>query len=157
VVYVQDAPAVDIETYPSVLYGGVAVYYVGGHWYQRGPRGWAYYRQEPPELGHQREEHWGRDHDPRWAYQQGVEHRRQGERVLPAAPRPGVTEAQPPDHRVPLAPSAQLRREGMPAPPAPVARPRRREETAAPSAPKRAPGDRRSPVAAPVSTPPERR
>lgn len=65
-VYVQDSPVVDVETYPGVVYGGAYVYYVDGRWYQRGPRGWEYYRQEPPELGRRREEHRGRDHDPRW-------------------------------------------------------------------------------------------
>ena len=63
VAYVQDPPVNDIESYPTVFYGGVQVYYVGGYWYHRGPRGWAYYRQEPAELGRQRQEHWQRDHE----------------------------------------------------------------------------------------------
>ena len=56
VVYVETPPVVDIESYPVVVYGGVDVYYVEGRWYHRGPRGWAYYRQEPAELGRQERE-----------------------------------------------------------------------------------------------------
>jgi hypothetical protein len=113
VVYVEAPPVVDIETYPAATYGGVYVYYVDGRWYQRGPRGWGYYRQEPPELGRQRQEHLQRDRDPRWA-EPATEHRPQDERVVPPpAPRPGVTEAQPPDRR---AQPEQPRRENVPAP-----------------------------------------
>jgi hypothetical protein len=90
-VYTQDLPVVDIESYPSASYGGVDVYYVSGRWYRRGPRGWAYYRQEPNELGRQREEHWQHDHDQRWAQPQ-AEHRGREEHGVQ---RPGVTEAQP--------------------------------------------------------------
>lgn len=81
VVYVEEAPVVDIETYPTVVYGGVNVYYVEGRWYQRGPRGWGYYREEPRELGRQREERSGRDHDPRWGNQRGPEQRAPQERA----------------------------------------------------------------------------
>ena len=114
VVYVEAAPVVDIETYPVVTYRGANVYYVDGRWYQRGPRGWGYYRQEPPELGRQRQEHLQLDRDPRWAAQPAREHRAQDERVAPPkAPRPGVTEAQPPNRRAqPEGP----RRENAPAP-----------------------------------------
>lgn len=124
VVYVQDPPVVDMETYPTMFYGGVQVYYVDGYWYHRGPRGWAYYRQEPADLGRQRQEHWQRDHDPRWAEQRGGDHRGQDNR--------GVTEAQPPDRRAPPPlppppPRALPRREERPAPPAPVVEPRRVE------------------------------
>jgi hypothetical protein len=126
VVYVQDPPVVDIEAYPSVLYGGVSVYYVDGRWYQRGPRGWAYYRQEPAELGRQREEHWGRDHDPRWGDQRGrgAEQRGQDDRRAAPAERPGVTEAQPSDHRVSPPTTAHPRREEARPPPAPKRAPR---------------------------------
>jgi hypothetical protein len=94
VVHAEEPPVVDIESYPSVLYGGVTVYYVGGRWYQRGPRGWAYYRQEPSELGRRREEQWTRYHDPRWRDPRGAAQRSQDQRVPPAERR-GVTEAQP--------------------------------------------------------------
>ncbi|HLK35503.1 MAG TPA: hypothetical protein VKU41_02040 [Polyangiaceae bacterium] len=100
VVYVEAPPVVDIETYPVVAYGGANVYYVDGRWYQRGPRGWGYYRQEPPELGRQRQEHLQRDRDPRWAAHPAPAHRGQDERVAPPnAPLRGggVTEAQPRD------------------------------------------------------------
>jgi hypothetical protein len=80
VVAVADPPVADIEAYPSVVYGGATVYFVDGRWYRRGPRGWAYFRHEPVELGRQREEHARRD--PRW-----------GERD-----ERGVTNRQP-DHR----------------------------------------------------------
>jgi hypothetical protein len=63
VVYEQDAPVVDIDTYPTTVYGGVSVYYVGGMWYRHDDHGWGYYRQEPRELAQQREAHAS---DPRW-------------------------------------------------------------------------------------------
>ena len=63
VVYEQDAPVVDIDTYPTTVYGGVTVYYVGGMWYRHDDHGWGYYRQEPPDLARQREAHAS---DPRW-------------------------------------------------------------------------------------------
>lgn len=50
VTYVEAAPVVEIETYPSVVYAGRPVYWVDGRWYYHGPRGWAYYRSEPPRL-----------------------------------------------------------------------------------------------------------
>jgi hypothetical protein len=116
VAYGEAPPVVDIETYPSVTYGGADVYYVDGRWYQRGPRGWSYYRQEPPELGSQRQEHLQRDHDPRWAAQPAAPLQRgQNEHVAPA-PRPGVTEAQPADRR---AQPEQPRRENVPTPASP--------------------------------------
>jgi hypothetical protein len=59
-------PATDIEAYPSVVYGGATVYYVGGVWYRRGPRGWARYRAEPPDLARVRVAH---ARDARWARQ----------------------------------------------------------------------------------------
>jgi hypothetical protein len=63
VLYEQDAPVIDIDTYPTAVYGGVTVYYVGGMWYRHDDRGWGYYRQEPPDLARQRESHAS---DPRW-------------------------------------------------------------------------------------------
>jgi hypothetical protein len=53
VVYVDTVPP-NIEAYPHYYYGGGYAYYVDGRWYRRGPRGWGYYRQEPPQLEHQR-------------------------------------------------------------------------------------------------------
>jgi len=53
VVYVDAAP-VNIELYPHYEYNGGYAYYVDGRWYHRGPRGWGYYRQEPPALQRQR-------------------------------------------------------------------------------------------------------
>jgi hypothetical protein len=131
VVYVDAPPVADIEAYPTIYYGGVSVYYVSGRWYQRGPRGWGYYRQEPPELGRQRQEHWQRDHDQRWADQPGPEHQRQEERAPQSPATRGVTEPQPPDRR---APPTEPRRENVPAPPAPQAQPHR-ERAPAPPAP----------------------
>ncbi|MDP8999134.1 MAG: hypothetical protein M3O46_03380, partial [Myxococcota bacterium] len=52
-VYVDTVP-VNIEAYPRYSYGSGYAYYVDGRWYQRGPRGWAYYREEPRELQRQR-------------------------------------------------------------------------------------------------------
>jgi hypothetical protein len=53
VVYVETVPP-NIEAYPHYSYGGGEAYYIDGRWYRRGPRGWGYYRQEPPELERQR-------------------------------------------------------------------------------------------------------
>ena len=103
-------PIVDIEAYPFVVYGGANVYYVDGRWYRRGPRGWGYYRQEPQELGRQREERWGREHDPRWGPRGGADQ------------RSGVTAAQPRDNRAAPAATPQQRRRQ----PATQARPARR-------------------------------
>ena len=47
----DDAPPVDdVEDYPSVVYEGAPVYYVGGVWYRHDPRGWGVYRREPQAL-----------------------------------------------------------------------------------------------------------
>jgi hypothetical protein len=137
---VQAAPAEDMGSYPSVMYGGVDVYYVGGRWYQRGPRGWAYYRQEPRELGRQREEHFGRDHDPRWSDQRGAANRGQPAHGAPPAQRAGVTEAQGREHAGPIEPARGARPPGAQAPGkvAPAAQPRRKQVAPAPT-PKRAP------------------
>lgn len=141
-VYVQAPPAEDMGTYPTVVYGGVNVYYVGGLWYERGPRGWAYYRQEPPALGRQREEHFGRDHDPRWSDPRGAANRGQTQRGPTVAPRTGVTEAQGTEHR---APSVQPRGGQTPANVTPAAQPRRKKAAPAP-APKRAPSVKEAPT-----------
>jgi hypothetical protein len=53
VVEVDTVPP-DIESYPSVYIDGGNAYYVEGRWYRRGPRGWGYYRREPPQLQRQR-------------------------------------------------------------------------------------------------------
>jgi hypothetical protein len=55
-IYVE-APPPDIEIYPHVSFGGGDAYFVEGRWYRRGPRGWSYYRDEPPELARQRPDH----------------------------------------------------------------------------------------------------
>jgi len=70
IVYDVEPPVVDIEAYPSAVYGGVTVYYVGGVWYRRGPSGWGRYRVEPPGLArvrvaHAHETHWARQGQPR--------------------------------------------------------------------------------------------
>jgi hypothetical protein len=116
--YVQAAPAEDMGVYPSVMYGGVDVYYVGGLWYERGPRGWGYYRQEPRELGRQREEHFRRDHDPRWSDQRGAANRGQPGHGAAPAQREGVTAAQGREQAPGrVAPTAQQRRKQVaPAP-----------------------------------------
>jgi len=49
VVYVNAVPT-NIELYPHYAYGDGYAYDVDGRWYQRGPRGWGYYRREPLEL-----------------------------------------------------------------------------------------------------------
>ncbi len=84
--YVPDPPAVDIDTYPTAVYGGTTVYFVGGAWYRRGPQGWGRYRVEPPELARERASH---NRDPRWV------------RARQAPPRPGVAERQRPERRPP--------------------------------------------------------
>jgi hypothetical protein len=114
VVYVDAPPVSDIDAYPSVDYGGVTVYYVGGQWYRRGPRGWAYYRQEPVELGRQRESH---AHDERW------------ERAR-VAPRSGPAESAPPARPVVVAPQDERRG----APDRPRVEPQAGERQAAPEA-----------------------
>ncbi|MDP9036939.1 MAG: hypothetical protein M3O50_19240 [Myxococcota bacterium] len=53
IVYVSAVPP-NIEAYPRYSYGGGDAYYVDGRWYRRGPRGWGYYREEPPQLARQR-------------------------------------------------------------------------------------------------------
>jgi hypothetical protein len=49
------AAPVDIETYPSVVYGGQPVYFYGDHWWYRDGARWSYYHDEPAELHRQRE------------------------------------------------------------------------------------------------------
>jgi hypothetical protein len=49
------AVPVNIQTYPSVTYGGHPNYLYGGRWWYRGNGGrWVYYQREPPELYRQR-------------------------------------------------------------------------------------------------------
>lgn len=100
VIYEPQPPVVDIESYPSVMYEGAPVYYVGGRWYRHGPRGWAYYRQEPVDLGRQRVAH---EREPRWVQARDVP-LRGAERVAPQPPRPGVAEPQGSEHRETIAP-----------------------------------------------------
>ncbi len=149
VVYVQGPPVVEVDTYPSVWYGGVNVYYVDGLWYQQGPRGWAYYRQEPPELGRQREERSARDHDARWVQPRGAVHRNHDGPSQPAQ-RSGAAEAQV-EHR---APTEQARGEERPEA---AGQPRGRGETSAPHpAPRRTAPAKRAPVHSAAPTRPER-
>ena len=159
VVYVDGPPVVDFETYPTLFFGGDSVYYVGGLWYQHGPRGWAYYRQEPVELGRQREERWGRDHDARWAGSRETPSGQEEQRRGAPAPRVGATEAQPAERPAPpqaVAPRAVAPRAVAPqaVAPQPVAPPRRKPPPEA-IAPKRAPRARTAPP--PPAPPPERR
>jgi hypothetical protein len=93
VVYDVEPPVVDIEAYPSVVYGGVTVYYVGGVWYRRGPNGWGRYRVEPPGLArvrvaHARETRWAHEGPPRPAAAGAAELQRRGR----PAPRPAHRE-----------------------------------------------------------------
>jgi len=160
VVVDPEPPVVDIETYPSVVYEGFPVYYVGGRWYRRGPHGWAHYRQEPAELGRQRAVH---EREPRWVHARDVPQRGQ-ERVAPPPYRPGVAEPQAPDRRGPHEPLAPPQREETRVPVAPQHReetrapvaPRRQEETKPEPAPKRAPAPvKRAPSRPVESTPRE--
>lgn len=97
VIYDAPPPVANIEAYPSVVYGGATVYYVGGVWYRRDPRGWARYRVEPPNLARVRTAH---AREARWA--------RQGE---PRPAPPGVAQMQRPP---PPAPPPPVRREVRP-------------------------------------------
>lgn len=64
VVY-DDSGEYDYETYPTYVYEGRTVYLVGDRWYFRGPRGWAYYRDEPEALRfHRHEYHTRRGYAP---------------------------------------------------------------------------------------------
>lgn len=91
-VYDPNGPVDDIEGYPYVVYGGVNVYFVEGRWYRHGQGGWGYYRNEPPELGRQREMH---DHDARWTRSAAAAQPRT------APERPGVAERQGPERAAP--------------------------------------------------------
>jgi len=113
VVDVPAPPVAEIETYPAATYQGVNVYYVDGRWYRRGPRGWAFYRQEPPPLASHRQEHWEREHDPRWAPRPAPPARVEEPRVAPPRQGMGVTEVQPSERRVQPEPP---RRETVPPP-----------------------------------------
>jgi len=46
---------VDIEAYPSVVYGGQPAYFYGDHWWYRDGGRWTYYHNEPAELHRQRD------------------------------------------------------------------------------------------------------
>ena len=114
VVYVDAAP-VNIELYPHCAYEGGYAYYVDGRWYHQGPRGWGYYRQEPPELQRQRG----------YVQQAGAApHERPYVQQAPVAQRerPGVANAQPPAAGVRRSPPTEKRA----APP--EKRPQAREE-----------------------------
>jgi hypothetical protein len=95
-VYDPSGPVDDIEGYPSVVYGGVNVYFVEGRWYRHGQGGWGYYRNEPPELGRQRELH---QQDARWTRPPQAPPRAEPE-------RPGVAERQGPERVAPPAATA---------------------------------------------------
>lgn len=98
-VYDPDGPADDIVGYPSVVYGGVTVYFVEGRWYRYGREGWGYLRSEPAELARLREMH-----------------QRESSAARRAEPEaPGVAERQGPESTTPP---------GEVAPPAKAALPR---------------------------------
>jgi hypothetical protein len=120
IAYVDSAPP-DVESYPSFYIDGGYAYYVDGRWYRRGPRGWGYYRREPPQLERQRAviqqappaqrerarvEQAPRAEPPRQVEERGREQARPEERerarveqAPPAGrPGPGVVEAQPASH-----------------------------------------------------------
>ena len=180
VVYVQDPPVVDIETYPTVVYEGAPVYFVGGEWYRRDSHGWAYFRREPAELGRQRESH---DRDPQWQRAREAPRHDQVQAARPEVTRPEQVarpqqevgrpaEVARPQQAVghpaevarPQQPEQVARPEGArPEQVAPQARPAERnaapavatpakkeEETTAPGAPKRG----RGPVKRPPGAPP---
>jgi hypothetical protein len=49
--YVEvSSPPVEIETAPTVIYGGHATYFYRDHWYYRDHGSWRYYRHEPGIL-----------------------------------------------------------------------------------------------------------
>ena len=81
-VYDPDGPADDIVGYPSVVYGGVTIYFVEGRWYRYGSDGWGYLRNEPAELARLREMH-----------------QREPPSARHAEPEPGVAEGQGPEER----------------------------------------------------------
>ncbi|WP_197040932.1 hypothetical protein [Chondromyces apiculatus] len=53
IAYADTVPA-DIYAYPTIVYGGVNVYWVNGYWYYPYAGRWAMYRSEPPFLYRQR-------------------------------------------------------------------------------------------------------
>lgn len=84
VAYDESVPVDDIETYPSIVFDGAPVYYVGGTWYRHDRRGWGVYRREPQGLAQQRARH---ERDPQWV--------RAAQRPASPAPRPAAPEPQP--------------------------------------------------------------
>ena len=52
VIWVEGPPVVDYDAYPVCVYGGTNVYFIDGRWYYRDhDERWAYYRNEPDDLG----------------------------------------------------------------------------------------------------------
>lgn len=49
-VYVGSPPPPDIYEAPRGYYNGYTTYWYGNRWWYQSPRGWGYYRQEPPAL-----------------------------------------------------------------------------------------------------------
>ncbi len=133
--YEPAPPVGDIEEYPSVVYEGAPVYFVGGTWYRHDARGWGEYRREPRELATQRGEH---ERDPRWVQaarrppspvaRPGAIERRAGTEERGGPPRQGVTERQapPPIEQAPRAPRPEAQpqpaRRGPPASASPAQR-----------------------------------
>jgi hypothetical protein len=159
VVYVDDPPVVEIETYPSVVYEGTTVYFVGGFWYQRGPRGWGYFRNEPPTLAHERVEH---QTDARWVHAREAPPPRQArapEAPREGAPRADVRATQEQGRPEPQAPRPEEARpsdeRAQAAKPAEAKKPGEGDETPAPAAPKKRPAAKRA--APPPHAQPERR
>jgi hypothetical protein len=102
IVYVDTAPP-NIEAYPHYSYGGGDAYFVEGRWYRRGPRGWGYYRQEPPELLRQRSNEQrapavSRERErPDLRQQPAAPQERSDTRQAPEAPRARVETRQAPE------------------------------------------------------------
>ncbi|HLK40526.1 MAG TPA: hypothetical protein VKU41_27425 [Polyangiaceae bacterium] len=92
VIYDVQPPVADIEAYPSVVYGGATVYYVGGVWYRRGPNGWGRYRVEPRGLTRLRVAH---AHDARWAREGGPRPAPPGAAEIQRPARPERREVRP--------------------------------------------------------------
>jgi hypothetical protein len=128
VIYV-DAPPPNIEVYPHAYYGGADVYLVEGRWYQRGPHGWGYYREEPAELARRRPD---LQAEREREHVQGAppaerERERSREQAAPVErERPNVQQAPAPVERErPAMPPPPVVERQRPAAPPPPARPAR--------------------------------
>jgi hypothetical protein len=146
IVYDEPPPVDDIEAYPSIVYEGAPVYFIGGLWYRRDAHGWGAYRHEPGELARQRAQH---ERDPRWvqARQRAPQPANRAERV----------ERRPPIENRPQSslPQGVTERQATPAAPRPVPVPREvrpqptRGAPVSMPTPRQEPGPRRGNVAGP--------